>query len=114
MLDRHRRRYTWSITFTSNPGAFPAGAGNVAALEADVSSLTGTNATAAVDTIAHGVDALGGEFQLGFTTNGTSFLYTDAIPHNADGAEVHPARLKNLLTKRSSASPSPSFRSPRS
>lgn len=33
--------YTWTVTYTSNPGTFPAGSGNVEALTSDVSALTG-------------------------------------------------------------------------
>ena len=55
--------YTWTVTYTSNPGTFPAGSGNVEALVSDVSALTGAGVSVTALETNAGSEALGGKFQ---------------------------------------------------
>jgi len=79
--------YRWTVTFLSNPGAFPPGAGEVPSLVPGIDSLTGTNVTANVSQVVTGYPALAGTFQLTYT-NGSSDRTTADLVANSDATEV--------------------------
>jgi hypothetical protein len=83
--------YTWSVTFVSNPGAFPPAAGSVPALSQISTGLTQTLPAAAaasvsVASVVPGAAGLGGTFQLQF-----GGITTLAIANNAKPSAVQAA-----------------------
>jgi hypothetical protein len=88
--------YVWTVTFTSNPGAFPAGATNVAPLVptwtnllTGAATLTGTAATIAIATPSDGSDPLSGTFALGYADGG--LVKTIDMPYDASALQVKSA-----------------------
>lgn len=79
--------YQWTVTFVSNPGAFPVGAADVEPLTFDLSQLSGLNRTSNVTEQRAGYPPLGGTFQLRYT-NGSAYRTTLNLAHNSDANEV--------------------------
>lgn len=83
--------YSWYVTFTENPGSFPAGSGDVALLSPDHSGLEGDGAQCEVEEDSAGTQELSGAFVLAFTgsaENGGVTKYTDELPYNSLAEEV--------------------------
>lgn len=83
--------YSWSVTFSENPGAFPAGSGDVALLSPDYSGLEGDGAWCGSEEVAAGSSEISGAFVLAFTAsaeNGGVTRYTDELPYNSLAEEV--------------------------
>ncbi|CAM9541561.1 unnamed protein product, partial [Phaeothamnion confervicola] len=84
-----QRGYAWSITFLSNPGYFPSGAGDVSALIPDITKMTGDGAACNVTEEMAGSDPLGGVFQLAFyDDSGNATYHTNELYYNAEADEV--------------------------
>ena len=79
--------YAWTVTFLSNPGAFPVSASDVEPLAFDTTGLSGANVTSNVSEVRAGAWPLGGTFQLRYT-NGSAWRATTALAANSDAAEV--------------------------
>jgi len=65
------KTYQWAVTFTSNPGSFPPGSGDMALLEASAAGLTTTNglsgnADVSVSPDTDGSARLDGTYRLGY------------------------------------------------
>lgn len=83
--------YSWYVTFSENPGSFPAGSGDVALLSPDASGLEGDGAWCASEEVSAGTSELSGAFVLAFTSNvesGGVTHYTDELPYNSLAEEV--------------------------
>ena len=109
------KTYRWTVTFLSNPGAFPAGTGNVAQLESSAAELTTTNGvsglTEEVDggpldltTTIDGSASLSGTFMLGYDPsdacgdqNLCTYVYTSPLRVDATALEVKSA-LEEIAT----------------
>jgi len=88
--------FNWSVTFLSNPGAFPPGSGDIALLNSDCSKLGGTNVTCALQEVVAGSTPLDGSFQLEFS-NGLFYNVSGSLFANAEADEVKQA-LEQLPT----------------
>ena len=96
--------YSWYVTFSENPGSFPAGSGDVALLSPDASGLEGDGAWCRSEEESAGTSELSGAFVLAFTSNAESggvTHYTDELPYNSLPEEV---RGKPFPTRDSMAS----------
>jgi len=82
--------YAWTVTYVSNPGAFPVSSSNMELLTYDVSSLSGANQTANITERRQGYNPLGGTFQLRYT-NGSKYRTTSELAHNSDASEIKSA-----------------------
>jgi hypothetical protein len=82
--------YAWTVTYVSNPGAFPVASSDVELLTYDLTKLSGEDVTANVTTSRKGYAPLGGTFQLRYT-NGSAYRTTSEIAHNSDSSEVKAA-----------------------
>ena len=88
--------YSWYVTFSENPGSFPAGSGDVALLSPDASGLEGDGAWCGVEEVSSGTSELSGAFVLAFTSNaenGGVTHYTDELPYNSLAEEVRGERF---------------------
>ncbi len=70
--------FSWMITFVENPGAFPAGSGNVADLIVDGNNLGGIGATISASTSTDASERLNGGFHLSFVGEETGELNYNA------------------------------------
>ncbi len=75
--------FSWIITFVDNPGAFPAGSGDVADLIANGDDLGGSGALILSSTSTGASDRLNGGFRLSFMGE-----ETDELNYNAKAEEV--------------------------
>eukprot|EP00940_MAST-03C_sp_MAST-3C-sp2_P000562 g562.t1 len=110
------KTYRWTVTFTSNPGAFPAGSGNMAQLRSNPDDLTTTNGLAGlgddadllgtlnVVTTEDGSDPIRGTFMLGYDPSDScrdqsicDYVYTSPLRVDATSLEVKSA-LQELST----------------
>jgi hypothetical protein len=84
--------YTWTVTFTANPGSMPAGSGVVADLIPHFSgTLSGSGANVAVITTTIGSAPLSGTFRLTYDDTGANQKQTDLIRSDAPAAAVKSA-----------------------
>ncbi len=75
--------FSWVITFVDNPGAFPAGSGDVPDLIANGDDLGGSGASILSSTSTDASDRLNGGFRLSFMGE-----ETDELNYNAQAEEV--------------------------
>jgi hypothetical protein len=84
--------YTWTVTFTANPGAMPAGSGTVTDLIPHFAgTLSGTGASVAVATTTAGSTPLSGTFRLTYDDTGANPKQTDLIRSDAPAASFKAA-----------------------
>ena len=84
--------YTWTITFTANPGSMPAGSGTVANLIPQFAgTLSGNGAAVAVASTTTGSIPLGGTFRLTYDDTGANPKQTDLIRSDAPADAVKSA-----------------------
>ena len=93
--------YSWTITFTSTPGWFPHGSGNLYELDADGGELystegNGVSLDATVITDVDGSDPLSGSFTLTYEDATHGQQVTGDIPYDASAAVVQ-AELESLV-----------------
>ncbi|KAF4031960.1 Fibronectin type III domain [Phytophthora infestans] len=77
-----KTEYSWTVTFTANPGSFPIGAGNIDTLVADSTLLRGTNSQAAVTVVQQGSLPLDGTFKLSNTVGGVTQTTAKLSPYD--------------------------------
>lgn len=82
--------YAWTVTFASNPGAFPVASSDMEFFKPSLVHLTGSNRTVNVTEMRAGYAPLGGTFQLRYA-NGSAFRTTTDLAYNSDASEVKAA-----------------------